>query len=897
MRYTYACFKNYIGFFNGMGLEKVEIDFTKCRNNIILIHGSNGTGKSTLMNALSPFPDPSNSFTPNKDAEKILTLVDGSNVYQINIISPADNKGGRKQSKAFISKNGIELNENGNITSYKEIIFSEFEMDANYSSLTKLSSNDRGLGDKTPAERKKFASSIVDNLETYNDIFKTLNKKSLIFKSHINTLHTKIQSVGSKENLEATLNALKQRSESISSRVLMLNNRIVELQTRASINQQEAQKIQELKSKEASFLNKLSIIENEITLLKRRTMIEESDIIIKYEEDRELRESYIKSREEIRAEWRVQSELMSSLTSSLNESKADIEMQKDSIDLGIEKKYRETTACIQSLKKSITSKGINPDTKSILQLSSLIDFYRTFIRKIDAFYDGLDTGQLEYIAINYNPNKVLELKETINSIISTIEYNKRNITDIQDKMKKLAVLENRPNKCNINTCPFISEAYELKKEIGNIDLVEELSKLQQENLDHLSKIDKLTEMVEYYDFCDRKVYEFNSILSDIMEVKDILFLFGDSIGNETRFRNMIADCNPFNNQRDPRNFIEALNDLKSLESYSNSFEIIKVQYESQRNRMDLMEKTKKNIEKIESELVTISEKVVKLKSSMDNYTSLIDSIDSNIGYKKQYMDKYQEYLSVKKELEPIQFAIKEIEEKSSDSIKGALEVNQLQAEISNLNTELNPINNDINSISGKLTMLDSYYQEYNLYQEKYNLIETLKKYCSPTGGGIQTIFMQLYMCKTLEIANQILGMLFNGEYQLLDFIINQNEFRIPFIGNGLPVDDISSGSTSQICIMGMAINLALFHQASTKFTIARLDELDSGLDNYNRIEFVNTLYRTLPILNIEQLFIISHSIETDTSGVDIIKLKSNNSEDLIGNIIWNFEDEILKTLN
>lgn len=897
MRYIYACLKNYIGFFNGMGIDKVEIDFTKCRNNIILIHGANGTGKSTLMNALNPFPDPSYSFTPNKDGEKLLTLVDGQNIYQIKIISPADSKGGRKQSKAFISKNGVELNDNGNITSYKEIIFSEFEMDSNYSSLTKLSSNDRGLGDKTPAERKKFASSIVDNLETYNTIFKTLNKKSLIFKSHINTLHTKIQSVGSKENLEATLNALRQKSESISSRVLMLNNRIVELQTRASINQQEAQKIQDLKSKEASFLNTLSIIENELVLLKKRTMIEEVDIISKYEEDQNLKESYIKSREEIKTEWRFQSELMATLTTSLNELKVEVETQKDNIDLGIEKKYRETIACIQSLKKSILSKGIEPNTELIYKLSSLIDFYGSFIRKIDAFYDGLDSGQLEYIALKYDHNKVIQLKEKINEALNLIEFNKRNITDIQDKMKKISVLENRPNNCSINTCPFISEAYELKKEIGNVDLVEELSKLQEDNLKLLSEIDKLTEMVEYYGFCDKKVYEFDSILLDIIGMKEILNLFDDNLCNDTVFRNMIALNNPFNEQRDPRRFIDTLNELKSLESYSNSFEILKVEFESQQNKIGLIEKSKKTIEKTESDISVISDKIIKLKSSIDNYTSLIDSINFNIGYKKQYMDKYQEYLSIKRELEPIQNSIKEIEEKSSDSIKGALEVNNLQFEISQLNKEVEPITSDIHAISGKLTMLESYYQEYNLYQEKYNLIETLKKYCSPTGGGIQTIFMQLYMNKTLEIANQILGMLFNGEYQLLDFIINQNEFRIPFIGNGLPVDDISSGSTSQICIMGMAINLALFHQASTKFTIARLDELDSGLDNYNRIEFVNALYRTLPILNIEQLFIISHSIESDTTGVDIIKLKSNNNEDLIGNIIWDFRKEIDKTLN
>ena len=62
MKFTYAKFKNYIGFFNGMGLSEVSIDFSRCKNNIILIAGANGVGKSTLMNALTIFPDGSSSF-------------------------------------------------------------------------------------------------------------------------------------------------------------------------------------------------------------------------------------------------------------------------------------------------------------------------------------------------------------------------------------------------------------------------------------------------------------------------------------------------------------------------------------------------------------------------------------------------------------------------------------------------------------------------------------------------------------------------------------------------------------------------------------------------------------------------------------------------------------------
>ena len=100
--------------------------------------------------------------------------------------------------------------------------------------------------------------------------------------------------------------------------------------------------------------------------------------------------------------------------------------------------------------------------------------------------------------------------------------------------------------------------------------------------------------------------------------------------------------------------------------------------------------------------------------------------------------------------------------------------------------------------------------------------------------------------------------------------------------------------------MGMAINLSLFHQASTKFNIARLDEIDGPLDSRNRSEFVNALYHTLPLLNIEQLFIISHSLETDTSMVDIIKLKTYDEFEenhLLGNIIYDYNKEISKTIN
>jgi hypothetical protein len=145
------------------------------------------------------------------------------------------------------------------------------------------------------------------------------------------------------------------------------------------------------------------------------------------------------------------------------------------------------------------------------------------------------------------------------------------------------------------------------------------------------------------------------------------------------------------------------------------------------------------------------------------------------------------------------------------------------------------------------------------------------------------------------MANELLSMLFGGDYRLLPYIINENEFRIPFIGNGLTVDDVSRGSNSQKCMIGTIMNLVLLYQASTKYDIVCMDEIDGALDSYNRYEFINTVYQLIKILNINQLIMISHNIESDLSSVDVIKLKGYDNDPTTyqgANVIFDYNDYI-----
>ncbi len=106
MKFISAKFTGYVGFNAVMGLDELEIDFSKSKHKICLIVGMNGSGKSTLLTALNIFPDPSSYYMKNKNASKLLRLIDNNNLYEIEIQSPYDGKGGRKTTKAFIRLNG-----------------------------------------------------------------------------------------------------------------------------------------------------------------------------------------------------------------------------------------------------------------------------------------------------------------------------------------------------------------------------------------------------------------------------------------------------------------------------------------------------------------------------------------------------------------------------------------------------------------------------------------------------------------------------------------------------------------------------------------------------------------------------------------------------------------------
>ena len=182
--------------------------------------------------------------------------------------------------------------------------------------------------------------------------------------------------------------------------------------------------------------------------------------------------------------------------------------------------------------------------------------------------------------------------------------------------------------------------------------------------------------------------------------------------------------------------------------------------------------------------------------------------------------------------------------------------NELTEKLNKINSLLNPLFKSRDEVSRNINLCDEYNVELQKYKELFNDIEIFKKYSSPT-KGIQLIFIELYMNNILTLANNMLSLLFDGQYSLTQFIINENEFRIPCLGSGIINDDISSMSTSEICMISMILSFSILKQSSTSFNILKLDEIDGGLDENNRRIFVSLLYKIKSILDVEQIFIIT----------------------------------------
>ena len=347
--------------------------------------------------------------------------------------------------------------------------------------------------------------------------------------------------------------------------------------------------------------------------------------------------------------------------------------------------------------------------------------------------------------------------------------------------------------------------------------------------------------------------------------------------------------------------LDTFDDITNLYSFVDCGNLLE-DYRIAKDHFSKYESEYKIFQAKEDLIDSIMNDILSLRDKVDNLSIEINSINEDILSKEKSLEDLKDS---KKTIEKIYSTYNDTyrpnydRQQELEGVKQSLdvyttEVNQLRDNLNTLNNNYGAVNSDIKNLNEKkdalkhsLILLQDYKAELNEYQNKYTRIETIRKYSSPN-SGIQSIYIGIYMNKILSTANELLALLFNGEFTLLPFVVNESEFRIPCIGNALQHDDISSMSAAQKSMISMIISFSLLKQSSTNYNIISIDEIDGALDSYNRAYFINLLDNLMRMLNCEQAFMISHNSELNTSDCDIILLKDSSNDIMRGNVIWKY---------
>lgn len=893
---------NYIGIFNGLGLNEIFIDFNRCIHKTVVIKGKNASGKSTLFKALHPLPDPNSSLIPGLPAEKNIVISDNDIIYNIIIKHGVKDDGKRETTKAYIEKQSAmgreQLNPNGNVSSFKEILYSEFNLDANFVALTQLSGDDRGLADRTPVERKKFVNSIIDSVAVYNDIHKSLTKRSSVFKSIMNNLTSKIDNIGDREKLTLTLTSLENRlnnlfndKDNIIQELASYKSKIKLLDPDSSIQNtydmiynelvRVNNELESLNSKIGISLNKLNISENVSVDEIMKRYIEIKDTVTVLETTVNIAEAEInnlltKREDEARTLQNKTSKLLS-LQSEGNFS--DIKTNIDSCKSNIE-----------NYNKILSNIGIQDiysisKDEFILGLNTIKDIKES----IDSFKSGMDyvitMKAIDYINNDSYPD-IEGLEKRLSDINNELIFTNSEISKYNQLKELASNLNMRPSNCNIDNCSFIEDSIKasLLEPEKNLEVLEnkvyelnnELQNLTVMRQEYSSIIDCINYLKSLYRNIER-----NSIILNKLPIANI---FSD---RNTIFHNILNGYS-YNEIDTLYQFIDYSNiideykiEVDRLKTLESDYKV----YESKSNIIDEIvndiESLNKKLDEISLQIESNSNSIKEDKVKISNFKNMILELDVLISIMNERKNLEAAKFDLGSRFNNIKSSIVEIKNCISN-------INTLESKLKNIEDQITPILNDRDKIKHGLVLLEEYTEELKIYNLKYEKVETIKKYSSPS-KGIQTLFIELYMNKTLTLANQLLSLLFEGEYVLGQFVINESEFRIPCIGSGLANDDITSMSTSQVCMISMILSFVMLQQASTKYNILKLDEIDGGLDTKNRLQFLHVLEQLQNMLSVEQCIMISHNTEMDLSNCDIIQLKLNEGEEInSGNIIFKY---------
>lgn len=909
MKITYFKGINFIGIKAGTGKDEIEIDFSKINpdkaNDIIMLLGGNGSGKSTLQSILHPFRetfDNRRSFImKGKDGYKEIHLEEGDNEYIVcHYYSSSSHK-----NKSYIKENGVELNENGNISTFVDLLKEKFNLTKEFFTIGKIGSNIEGFIGLSTSNRKSYINNFIPNIDEYleayeivNDKFKNYNKDIKSLKKDINSLDTEDNLLIAKANVTNSLKLLNKNMELEKTKFDVDSNSLSSLEKELEEVPSDIEKIVEEKSINLSKINlKIEAYLNKYLNLKNYNLESIDSKIVENQTSISLTnpfiENIIKEIEKLKEEKNKSEEVISkneslklkTLEDFIKPSEIKVSIFNDNNELSIETKKFESAKSLleeKGLEKFLQSENGYNKCKSEIE-----SFFNTLMMIKDSFsYDvceEIDVYKLEdYKKELFNNEKNLEQTRI------SLELLKSQIFRIEESYNKYSnIYSKRPSDCVSNSCPFISDAVNFmdnvyptldssimrEKELSNEYKLSEL--LIEQLKDKISFISQLNKYILNDEFIQNSFF-----ITNIIDFNDFNEIIKHSEKYQTISEEIISIMREYYNSNN--NIIR----LNSLIENNNNLLKTNIQKEN------LLKDYEEQIEYNKNKILSIEENIKKKSDKIEEYKNDI-VIKTNTN---KLLNNYKQNLNERKILQEEFDKYNNIYQSNIDKIN---KINSLKESIKQSTNKLKEYekqkvlyDKDLNFINNQLFLLKTFSDKLKDIEGQIQNLEYVKEALDPK-KGIPLIFMNNYLNVISASTNELLNKAYNGDFKIA-FSVTPRDFLIKvYKSDGTVLNDISEASQGEIALTTIALSLAMMENLlkDCKYNILYLDEVDATLSLENRRIFLDLVNIQLE-KNIDQCFIISHSGEYYSYPIDLILFKGNsiNKEDeefmSNKNIIW-----------
>ena len=877
MKIIFFKLENFLSIYNATGLTELSFNRENSNNRLILILGANGSGKSSILDELSPLPLEHTNFRnksrilKDKVGKKIIIYQMDNNVYyKCEIIY--DTKKTICYLYTSIDKETWEnLNPNGNVNTYVEQLESNLGFSKNYVKVGYLSSAISNFIVMKPTERNEYISEWLPNIDIYLKAHKIVTTKHNQKKREIDSINKELGKL-STINYENEINKLETNKKEVLKQKedCIKVNAVLESYLNKFIEVQPVFK--------SLMFSKNQILDNGRIILQNKEELNRF-----YNDNRDIFDNHNKP--EVIQELITEAELR--LVKN-NESLYNFNLRIEKLKESIQKKEKhglnksdenlsDVEVRIQYSRKEFDSLTEDKDSyykhypniyDLCLKLSSETLYeLTTIIEHLYFLYNNLSTQtdlNIESLEKKLNKYKehIIKLKNDITEKNKEIDFLNKKLSLSDNNHILIEMYNSAPSHCSIQTCKLLETLKSFIDSNDDIKSSENLKNVWLKQIDgYNTEINNTLEAIQIIQNDISTLMKIDKyIMDNKIKIAVLPKKFVDYFSEKdfSLLRNNLDQMQ--NDMSLIKTIVSLLERIKNVEGELTQLESLKIKLINEsllKEEYEELERLNNSVNHLNSEITKINDRIVLLKGS----ASIFQKYKTDREFINNQINEYQLSVERIKKLAKCKYYFTGIKNLKVRKELDLAHYNKILEEIESKQDRFKTENSN-------KTKLESIRNEGLKLLRKYKILSDT---WSPKIGYASweiSAFLDILKAQT----NKDLSEMWGSELKIESFNVDLNEFSIKINKNGNIIDDAILCSSGEQATLVTAISFAIIalNATSKMYNILRLDEVDAVLDSNKRRGFLSILMDRIEKMNCQSCFVVTHNNEFDMVEADVV---------------------------